>query len=310
MSRTRRLLAVCLVLATILAACGGGGTGAPGATTAGKQLPGVTIGSFNFTESVILGEVYGLALEDAGFKYTHRSKLGNREIVFPALEKGEIEIVPEYLATSLAFVTKASAKIGDPATAYRQYQEALRPKSITALDFANAIDTNAFVVTKATADKHKLRKMSDLAAVAGQLTLGAPPECPQRPFCLQGLKDTYGITFKEFKPLDAGGPLTVAAVQAGQVDVGLLFSTDGRIAANGFVLLEDDKKLQAADNVVPVVRNDLLNRAEADLRRVLNGVSAKLTTEALTDLNRQVDIDKKDAKDVARDWLKKQGLIR
>lgn len=299
-----------LVLAfAFVAACGGGGTGAP-AGGASAPKPTVKIGSFNFTESTILGEVYGLALENGGFKYEHRAKLGNREIVFPALEKGEIDLVPEYLATSLAFVTKASAKVGDAGAAHTQFREALKPKAIMALEFSPAIDTNAFVVTKATADKHGLRKMSDLAKVGGQLVLGAPPECPQRPFCLQGLKDTYGITFKDFKALDAGGPLTVSAVEAGQVDVGLLFSTDANIAVKGFVLLEDDKSLQAADNVVPVIREAILTQSGEDLIRILNAVSAKLTTKDLTELNRLVGVDKKDPKDVARDWLKKQGLIK
>lgn len=308
MRRWYRPAALALALALVfLAACGGGGAGTP---QPGAQKPTVKIGTFNFTESTVLGEIYGLALEDAGFKYEHRSKLGNREIVFPALEKGEIDLVPEYLATSLAFVTKSATKVGDAATAQRQFQDALKSKGITALDFSPAIDTNAFVVTKATADRHGLKKMSDLAKVSSQLVLGAPPECPQRPFCLQGLKDTYGITFKEFKPLDAGGPLTVTAVEAGQVDVGLLFSTDANIAVKGFVLLEDDKKLQAADNVVPVIRDAILSQSADDLRRVLNGVSAKLTTAELTELNRQAGVDKKDPKDAAREWLKKQGLIR
>lgn len=301
-----------LVLAfAFIAACGGGGTGAPaGGASSSAPKPTVKIGSFNFTESTILGEVYGLALENGGFKYEHRAKLGNREIVFPALEKGEIDFVPEYLATSLAFVTKASAKVGDAGAAQQQFRAALKAKAITALEFSPAIDTNAFVVTKATADKHGLRKMSDLAKVGSQLVLGAPPECPQRPFCLQGLKDTYGITFKDFKALDAGGPLTVAAVEAGQVDVGLLFSTDANIAVKGFVLLEDDKSLQAADNVVPVVRDALLSQSGDDLRRIVNGVSAKLTTKDLTELNKLVGVDKKDPKDVAKDWLRRQGLIK
>jgi osmoprotectant transport system substrate-binding protein len=152
--------------------------------------------------------------------------------------------------------------------------------------------------------------MSDLAAVAKQLTLGAPPECPQRAFCLQGLKSTYGIEFKEFKPLDAGGPLTVAAVEGGQVDVGLLFSTDAQIAAKGFVLLEDDKKLQAADNVIPVVRQDILDKAGGTFSTRINDISKKITTEKLTVLNGKVSIDKKDPAEVAKEFLKAEGLIR
>jgi osmoprotectant transport system substrate-binding protein len=127
-------------------------------------------------------------------------------------------------------------------------------------------------------------------------------------FCLQGLKSTYGIEFKEFKPLDAGGPLTVAAVESGQVDVGLLFSTDAQIAAKGFVLLEDDKKLQAADNVIPVVRQDVHDKAGFAAR--INDISKKITTEKLTALNGKVSIDKRDPADVAREFLKAEGLIR
>jgi osmoprotectant transport system substrate-binding protein len=134
------------------------------------------------------------------------------------------------------------------------------------LDFApNAIDANGYVVTKPTADKYKLVKMSDLQPVAGELVLGGPPECPTRPFCLIGLQNTYNLKFKDFKSLDAGGPLTVAALDAGSanggVDVGLLFTTDPAIAIKNYVLLEDDKHLQLADNIAPVVRNDILARA-------------------------------------------------
>ncbi len=318
----RRLPVLFAILGMLASACGGAATpaavsvaptGQPtGAATALPQAAKVslTIASFNFAESQILAELYGQALEADGHKVEYKHKLGNREIVFPALEKGDINFVPEYLATALAFVTKASAKVGDANAALPQLRDALKPKSIAALDFAPAIDTNAFVVTKATAQKHDLKKMSDLAAVAKQLTLGAPPECPQRPFCLQGLKATYGIEFKEFKPLDAGGPLTVAAVESGQVDVGLLFSTDAQIAAKGFVLLEDDKKLQAADNVVPVVRQDILDKAGASFSTRLNDISKKITTDKLTALNAKVSIDKKDPRDVAKDFLKAEGLIK
>lgn len=301
----RALFSMLALAALVVGACGGGA--GPGGTA---EKPAVKIASFNFAESQILAEAYGQALEANGYAVEYRHKLGNREIVFPALEKGDINFVPEYLATVLAFVTKSTDKVKIASDAHRQLTDALKAKGIAPLDVSSAIDTNAFVVTKATADKHKLRKMSDLAPVAGQLTLGAPPECPQRPFCIQGLEKTYGIKFKEFKPLDAGGPLTVAAVEAGQVDVGLLFSTDASITAKGFVLLEDDKSLQAADNVVPVVRQDVVDKGGDGFRKLVNGVSAKLTTAKLTNLNKQVSIDKKDARDVARAFLKAEGLIK
>ncbi len=301
----RRSVPILLAIFGLLAAaCGGGGAGAPATKVS------LTIASFNFAESQILAEIYGQALATDGHTVKYKHKLGNREIVFPALEKGDINFVPEYLATSLAFATKATDKVGDPAKALPSFRDALKPKGIAALEFASAIDTNAFVVTKATAQKHSLKKMSDLTAVAKQLTLGAPPECPQRPFCLQGLKSAYGIEFKEFKALDAGGPITVTAVESGQVDVGLLFSTDAQIAAKGFVLLEDDKKLQAADNVVPVVRQDVIDKGGATLTTRINDISKKITTEKLTALNGKVQIDKKDPADVAKEFLKAEGLIK
>lgn len=300
---------VFVILAIVLAACGGSagpGVGVPPAAA----KPEVVVASFNFSESRILAELYGQVLEANGYKVERKHNLGSREIVFPAIERGDINFVPEYLATVLAFVVKSTALVQDPVAASGQLQEAIKPKGLVIMEHAPAIDTNSFVVTKATAEKYRLKKMSDLAPVAGQLTLGAPPTCLQRPFCLIGLEQTYGIKFKEFKPLDTGGPLTVAAVEGGQVDVGLLFSTSAQISAKGFVLLEDDKRLQAADNVAPMVRQDLLDRGGDEFKKLVNGVSSKLTTEKLTSLNKQVEIDKKEARDVARDWLKSEGLLK
>jgi glycine betaine/choline ABC-type transport system substrate-binding protein len=144
-------------------------------------------------------------------------------------------------------------------------------------------------------------------ALSTTLTLGGPPECPQRPFCLLGLQDTYGLEFKEFVPLDAGGPLTVQALTGGQIQVGLLFTSDPAIATNGFVLLEDDKQLQLADNIVPVLRQEVLdaNPAVADL---LNDIVSRLTQEELTNLNKAVLVDQKPSADVARDWITAQNF--
>lgn len=308
-----RTVLVISLAALVAAACGGAAppaaSAAPTAATAAPK-PTLTIASFNFAESQILAEAYGQVLEANGYKVEYKHKLGSREIVFPALEKGDINFVPEYLATMLAFVTKATTHVQDARLGHAQLSDALKEKKLALLDFSSAVDTNAFVVTKATAQKYDLRRMSDLAAVAGQLTLGAPPTCPGRPFCLIGLEKTYGIKFKEFKPLDTGGPITVAAVESGQVDVGLLFSTDAQIQAKGFVLLVDDKNLQAADNVVPAVRQDVLDTGGDAFKRLVNGVSAKLTTEKLTGLNAKVSIDKKDPRDVAKEFLKAEGLIK
>jgi osmoprotectant transport system substrate-binding protein len=268
------------------------------------------MGSANFPEQVILGELYSQVLEANGFTVERHLNLGTREIVEPALESGQIDMYPEYLATVLAFVTKDSSKASsDPAATARALQDAFTPKNITVLDFAQAQDQNGFSVTQQTAQKYNLKKMSDLQPVAGQLVLGGPPECPQRPFCLLGLQQTYGLNFKDFKPLDPGGPLTVAALESGQIDVGLLFTTDPNIPLKNFVSLEDDKHLQLADNIAPVVRNDVLNRAP-EIRQLANSVSSKLTTTDLTDMNKQVGIDHKDAKDVAAAYLKDKGIIK
>ena len=304
--RVSRLAMAFLVAVIVASACGGSGGGSPSAAA----KPNVTIGSTNFSEQLILGELYAQILEANGYTVTRKFNLGAREIVFPALTSGQIDLEADYLATLLAFVNKNATGSTDPKATSTALQKELDAKNLTVLDYAPAVDQNGFVVTKATADKYKLAKLSDVTAVGGQLVLGGPAECPARPFCAAGLKTTYGITFKDFKPLDTGGPLTVAALKGGQVDVGLLFTSDSTIAVNNFVLLEDDKHLQLSDNIAPVVRNDLLAKAPSDFKSIINSIASKLTTAELTAMNKQNDIDKTDPKAIASAWLKKMGLIK
>lgn len=320
----RRVLLISLVLTGLIAsACGGTAaptasapvaiatapaTAAPTATPAPK--PDVIVGSTNFYEQTTLGELYAQVLEANGYKVTRKFNLGNREIVQPALQSGQIDVLAEYLATLVAFLDKTAKPTGDKTETAKILQDLLKAKNLTVLEPADATDQNGFVVTKDTAAKYNLKKLSDVAAVAKDLVLGGPAECPQRPFCAVGLKDKYGITFKDFKPLDAGGPLTVAALEGKQIDVALIFTSDPSIVARGFVLLEDDKKLQLADNLAPVVRDALLSKDNGDIKKLLNGISAKLSQAELNDMNKQVSVDKKDSKDVAAAWLKKQGLIK
>jgi osmoprotectant transport system substrate-binding protein len=309
MKRGRALFAAFIAASVIVAACGGPGTGSasPGAK------PPVTVGSTNFYEQITLGELYSQILEGNGYKVTRKFNLGNREIVYPAIKAGQIDIVAEYLATLLAFVDK-DGKTAKPTTDKNEtmtgVKKAVDADGLTLLDAAEATDQNGFVVTKDTASSKNLKKISDLASVASTLVLGGPPECPQRPFCQLGLKNTYGLTFKEFKPLDTGGPLTVAALEGKQIDVGLLFTSDPSIVAKSFVLLDDDKHLQLADNIAPVVRKDLISKDDGTITKLLNSISAKLTQAELNDMNKQVAVDKKDSKEVAAAWLKKQGLIK
>ena len=324
---TRLVPAVFALAGLIASACGGGAvtpspvSGAPtsqptvaasGVATAAPQAPKpeVIVGSTNFYEQVTLGELYAQILESNGYKVTRKFNLGNREIVQPALQSGQIHVLAEYEATLVRFLDKNADPTTDKTKAHDALQKLLDAKGLVALDPADATDQNGFVVSKDTATKYNLKKLSDLAAVGNQLVLGGPPECPQRPFCQIGLKDTYGITFKDFKPLDAGGPLTVAALDGKQIDVGLLFTSDPSITAKGFVLLEDDKHLQLADNIVPVALKSLLDKDNGDIKKLLNQISAKLSQSELGDLNKQVSIDKKDSKEVAAAWLKKQGLIK
>jgi osmoprotectant transport system substrate-binding protein len=295
-------VAIALLVAVFVAsACGG---------SSGGAKPNVKVGSTNFYEQGILGELYAQILENSGYTVERKFNLGNREIVQPALESGQIDVDAEYLATLLVFLDKNAKASTDPKDTAKALQAALSPRKLTVLDAAAATDQNGFVVTKDTASKFNLKKLSDLGPIGGQLVLGGPAECPNRPFCQQGLKGTYGITFKDFKPLDAGGPLTVAALEGKQIDVGLLFTSDPGIVAKGFVLLEDDKHLQLSDNIAPVVRDDLLAKDDGTIKKLLNSISAKLSQDELNAMNKQVSVDKKDPKDVAKEWLKKQGLIK
>ena len=311
MNLRRALFAAFIAASVVVTACGGAGTG--GATGSPVARPPVIVGSTNFYEQLTLGELYSQILEANGYTVTRKFNLGNREIVEPAIESGQIDIDAEYLATLLAFVDKngtVAKPTTDPKETQTGLQKALDPKALTVLDYAAATDQNGFVVTQATATSKNLKKISDLVPVAKDMVLGGPAECPTRPFCALGLKNTYGITFKDFKPLDTGGPLTITALDGKQIDVGLLFTSDPSIVAKNFVLLDDDKHLQLADNIAPVVRNALLQKDDGTIKRLLNSISAKLTQAELNDMNKQVAVDKADSKAVAAAWLKKQGLIK
>jgi osmoprotectant transport system substrate-binding protein len=179
------------------------------------------------------------------------------------------------------------------------------PRALAALALTACL---AFVLA-ACGSSDKATPSGSSGSIASKLVLGGPPECPTRPYCQVGLKKTYGLTFKSFKPLDVGGPLTVAALDQNKIQVGVLFTTSGVIASKGWVLLEDDKKLQSADNVTPVLSNQIVTAYGKEMTDLVDAVSAKLTTEILTDLNRQTDIDQKDPDDVATSWLQSNNLV-
>jgi osmoprotectant transport system substrate-binding protein len=259
-----------------------------------------------FAENQLVAEMYALVLEDAGYTVERDSDIHSRESSQSALESGQIDVKPEYLSSLLLFVDPSATASNDPADVAAKVQAALASKGIQVLKPSPAQDTNVFVANAQTADRYDLSTMSSLAPVAGQLTVGAPPECPQRPFCLTGLRDVYGITFYDFEPLDTGGPLTVEALRSNEIQVGLLFSTDPSIQANGFVPLVDDRHLQNAENITPVIRADAL---DARVRAALDGVSAALTTDKVTTLVGEVTVHDEDVTDVARAFLIANDLL-
>ncbi len=295
----KRTVGAILALSLVAAACGSG-------DGAGDGDP-ITVGSFAFNESVIVAEIYAQALEAEGFTIERKLNLGNREVVAPALESGEIDLVPEYVGSIDTFL--GGTPTADSEATWNDAKTLFEEKGVTLLQYSEAQDKNAYVVTAETASQYNLSKVSDLEPVAGDLKFGGPPECPDREFCLIGLVDLYGLNFAEFVPLDAAGPITVAALAGGDIDVALLFSSQGIIAANGWISLEDDKGLNPAENLVPAVRQEVLDANGDDLKSILEKVSAALTTVDLIEMNKRADIDQEDPAAIAMDWLVEFGFV-
>lgn len=297
--RPGTLGAALIAMALVAAACQGGEDG-------GGTKGTITVGAVGIAENEIVAEMYAQVLDKAGYNVEKQLNITQREILQPALQKGEIDVAPEYLGTLLVFLDPKASPSGEPEQVVGPLEKALEAKGLALLQYSKANDTNAFVVTKATADKHGLKKVSDLKAVAGNLTLGGPPECPERPFCLPGLERTYGIKGLKFQPIGACNTATAQALEAGKIDIALLCSTQSVISERDWVVLEDDKHLQKADNIVPVVNKKTLN---PEIEQLLNGVSSKLTTENISRLNARVELRREDPSDVARDFLEDQGLL-
>ncbi len=300
-ARWVRLLVVPALLLPV--ACGGGATVR---ATPAELDASVTVASFNFEESELLGELFAQALESAGVPVDRALRLGARELVSPALRQGLVDVVPEYVGSGLAFLAPDRPPVQESEEARRQLQEVVG-SDVVVLPPAEAQDQNGFVVLRETAERHGLRAISDLRPLAPDLVFGGPPECRGRRLCLAGLEEVYSLRFKAFRPLDSSGPLTVASLLGRRVDVALLFTTDGDLASDELVVLEDDRRLQPAENVVPVVRRSILDRHGGVVRTALAAVTTALDTEDLVDLNRQVDRGEP-AAEVAARWLDEQGI--
>jgi osmoprotectant transport system substrate-binding protein len=309
MSRMRLATAAIAGIALTLAltACGADSDPLAADNDGGSAAPGtVTVGSANFAESELLAEIYSQALEAKGVQVKRQFNIGARELYLKALQDGSIDLLPEYNGALLSALSTGGAPEGvsTPADVLAALKKVL-PAGTEVLEQAAAEDKDTLTVTQATATKHNLKTIEDLKPVAGQLTIGAGPEWQERFQGLKGLKEVYGVEFKEFKPLDAGGPLTVNALLKGQIDVGNIFSTDSSITTNKFVVLADPKNLYLAENIIPLIRSTANNPTVSG---ALNAVSAKLTTENLTTTLAKVQVDKQDTAAVAKAWLSENGL--
>jgi osmoprotectant transport system substrate-binding protein len=299
------LLSAMAVTAVLgLTACGGGGEDplSGGGNDAGSSGSQLIIGSADFTESQLIASIYSQALQSAGVGVEEQFNIGSREVYIAALKDGSIDLVPEYSGALLKYLDEKSTATTTDAV---QAELATRlPEGISMLKPSAAQDKDVLAVTKATAEKYNLKKISDLQPVAGELALGGPPEWKTRVNGVVGLRDVYGLNFKEFVSLDAGGTLTMTALVNNQVQAADLFSTDPGLATNNLVALEDDKSLFAAENVLPLIKTAKQNDT---ITKTLDAVSDKLTTEDLISMNAEA-AKGTNLSDIAKKWLADVGL--
>ena len=303
--RLSRTLALGASLLVLFGAC----------TTGGGSKPTIKIGSDGFDEARVVAEIYAQVLEKDGYTVDRAGiGLGARKVTAAALESGQIELKPEYIGSGLVYY--GGAATSDPAKNKTDLQAVLTSVGggLTVFGYTPGQDTNALVVTQATADAHSLTKWSDLTAVAGDLKWGLATDCPTNPVCSQALKDAYGIdiTTLDLTLLDACSTPMADALAAGTIDVAELCSTGPEIIVNGWVRLEDDKQTQPADAIAPIVRNDFLAKVgdKAAFQKLFDDVSAKIDTPTLADLYKQVAVDKKDTAVVAKAWLQANGFVK
>ncbi len=298
----RALGAMLIGSVLVLAACGSSGGSSSGSGSTGSK-PAIIVGSKDFAGAQIISQAYGQTLESKGYQISYKDNIGPTETVYPLLQNGDIDLYGEFSGTFLTF--RGGTPTANSAQVFSAVQSELAKSDIVAVGPASAQDVNAFYVTKATAKKYHLVNVSDLKAVAPQLTFGGPAECLDRPLCLGDKEQQlYGLNFKEVKKLDPGGPITNQALDDGTIDVGLLF-TGSSVIKPDYVLLKDDKGLQPADNPIALVRKQ---KATAEVKTILGSVNAKLDRAAYNEMALKVFNDKEDPATVVTAWLKSVGL--
>ncbi|NGQ93941.1 glycine/betaine ABC transporter substrate-binding protein [Brevibacillus sp. SYP-B805] len=291
-------LAVTMIVSLLLTAC---------ASSGGSGKPKITVGSKNFTESLILGEMYSLALEQAGYQVERKLNLGGTMVAHEALKNGEIDMYPEYTGTGLINILQQSPK-SDPKEVYNIVAQNYKEKfHLVWLEPTNINDSQGLVTTRKVAEKYNLYTISKLAELAPQLRLAAVPEFEEREDGLKGLQKHYGgMNFNSVKLYDYGVKYRVILNDEADVTVG--FTTDGDLTNKDLVLLEDDKKFWPPYFVAPVIREDVLQK-DQEIGKVLNAVSAKLNSEVMQTLNAEVDIKKREYAEVAKEFLQKEGIL-
>ncbi len=306
----RKLALGASLLALLVSACttGGGSSTSPTGGSPAASKPKIIVGSADFYESALVAEMYAQALEAKGYTVERKLNVGARQATNAALKSGDINLMPEYIGSE-ARELKATAT-GDPAATATNLKTALQPLGLTVLDIAPGQDQNGFVVRQETADTYTLKTVSDLAKVADKVKWGLPGECSTNPSCGPALNTAYGIDISKLRvtKLDACSAAMATALSSSNIDVAELCTTQPDIEKFNLVLLDDDKQSQAADNMAPVVRQDLLDKAPADFAATLNAISAKLTTEVLTKLGVKVAVDHQKPEDVAKQFLTDSGL--
>ena len=295
-------LAAALVLAVVVLVAGGCTPATERPPPEDPRRPVITVTSFDFPESETLAELYGQALRQQGYPVEVVARLGPRDIVQPALEQGRVDLVLGYLGSTLNFLYDKRVATADPQATYARLTQALTSRGIRVFAFAKAEDRNGFVVTGDLARQRQLARISDLAPIARQLTFGGPPECPDRPLCLKGLQDVYGLQFARFEAMPSR-TTTADALETGEIDLGMLETTNGNLADRDLVQLNDDRRLQPAENIAPMMRTEIAAAYGPRLVRVLNNLTAQLNTRDLIQMNQGVELEGAKPAVVAADWL-------